>query len=142
MIASLLTESNETIARNFLLLDKIKNSQNVIKPELKARNRSIYCFIFLLTSLRSQFSFTENRCDPSEGRQAVRVKVSVEAPALFVYAQITHPQISSFDLSKNGFIQYHAEDFFTMTFPNANCSIEFTEKNVDIVTVNDFISLQ
>lgn len=87
-----------------------------------------------------QITFVDSKCDPSTGEQAVEAKVTVNSPALFVYIQIKHPQITLYDLSKNGFIQVDDEEHVTITFSNEQCSIKLTAENVCISTINDFIS--
>lgn len=78
-------------------------------------------------------------CDPTTFDHRINIEITVTAPAIFVYVQIKHHQIESYELSKNGFIQLNPVDNTTILFQNRNCAMAISNDNVNILTVNQFI---
>lgn len=81
-----------------------------------------------------------NGCNSETGHHETTVKVTVTAPAVFVYIQIKHEEIHKFELSRNGFIQVKPIENLTISFSNPNCVLNIEEENIIILTVNDFVN--
>lgn len=67
----------------------------------------------------------------------MNLKISVSAPAIFLYIQLHHPEIEKYHLSKNGFIQVDPVEYVNVTITNPNCSAVVQEEHFKIQTVND-----
>lgn len=62
------------------------------------------------------------------------------APALFVYVQVKHQNIDTYQLSKNGYIQINPVENFTITFLDSDCTLTFEEENIHVLSVNEFVN--
>lgn len=87
-----------------------------------------------------QFTIKNEHCDAALSVSSAEIEITVTAPAIFVYVQLKSQQIESYKLSKNGFIQLTPKDLVTITYYNRNCAMAFTNDDIQILTVNDFLT--
>lgn len=80
-------------------------------------------------------------CNPNINIHSANIQTTVSTPAIFVYIKVKSEQIESYKLSKNGFIQVTPKDLVTISFDDPNCTKEFTEEDIQILTVNDFLKM-
>lgn len=106
---------------------------DIAKNKLFCSHRIDVCFLF-------QFVIANDRCDPKSGVYSADIEITVSAPAIFVYVQVTNQQIETYKLSKNGFIQLTSKSLVTISFYNRNCAMEFTNDDINILTVNNFLT--
>lgn len=134
------------MAKNFLLLNKLKKSKQIIDPQLQVRcldifvvSQNIWNKLYLFSTLL-QYTIVNEQCDRKSDVYSADIQISVSAPAIFVYIQVKNEQIETYKLSKNGFIQLTSKDLVTISFYNRNCAMAFTNDDIQISTVNDFLT--
>lgn len=140
-------ETDELLSTNFLLLEKLKKSKQITNPQLQVHHSFIqfrfgfvinfdlfffHCFV--------QYIITNQHCDRKTGIHSANIEITVTAPAIFVYIKIKTPKIETYKFTKNGFIQLTSKDLVTISFNNRNCAMAFTNDDIQILTVNDFLT--
>lgn len=68
-------------------------------------------------------------------------EILVNAPAIFIYIQINHPELQYYTLSKNGFMQNEPIQVVYLAFENPGCSINLQDEHFSVSTLNEFMWL-
>lgn len=66
-------------------------------------------------------------------------EILVNAPAIFIYIQINHPELQYYTLSKNGFMQNEPIQVVYLAFENPGCSINLQDGHFSVSTLNEFM---
>lgn len=130
------------VATNFLLLDKLKRSQQIVNANLQVRCSKEILFICKTKPNISflQYTIVNEVCDSDTNLYSADIQISVSHPAVFVYIQIKNPKIKTYALSKNGFIQLSSIDSVAISFHKPNCAVAFAVDDLQILTVNEFLT--
>lgn len=65
------------------------------------------------------------------------LELKTHYPALFVYIQIN--EVDQYTLSENGFMLVSSPYTVTLDYDDINCNSTLNEKNIKIMTVNNFL---
>lgn len=90
---------------------------------------------FQIQNIRSDIA---NMSD--DGYRTITFDIVIEAPALFVYIQIQHDAIDRYVLTDNGFMQFERNQTIGVNFYDPTGSAAFDERNVHVITVNQFMN--
>lgn len=75
-----------------------------------------------------------------DGEHKIEFTTTVQYPAVFVYVQIEHDSVDVYKLSRNGFMQLDESEPLTLTFRNTDCGVIIEEKNIKVLTINQFMT--
>lgn len=109
---------SNTLSRDYILLTEPKNCRNLGNPKLEHKIATQQC---------------------KHDHSVVSIELRIQRPALFVYLEVTNPNITDYTFSSNGFIQVEPIKVVNLEFKNINCSSVFEENNIEIMTVNDYM---
>ncbi|XP_059621237.1 beta-mannosidase [Phlebotomus argentipes] len=110
--------SGRLISTNFIFPEKLRDAQGIVNPHIDV----------VVASNRCSFSVSQ-----------ISLEVKARAPAIFVYIQINNPDIKSYSLSKNGYIQLEPIHMIRLEFANENCATTLQKRDIRILTINDYL---
>ncbi|TMW52461.1 hypothetical protein DOY81_002476, partial [Sarcophaga bullata] len=118
-----LSQSNRTISRTYIIPGRIANTNGITDPELKFGLTSQYC----LKTYIEYFLYCT-------------ITITVKKPALFVYLEIDHPDIEKYRLSENGIILTDPIKVVQVEIElkSTGC-ITLEKKHVRIMTINELL---
>lgn len=87
-----------------------------------------------------QYEIIKSDCDNESQIGRARIQINITRPAIFVYVKVINPDIASYQLSKNGFIQLISIDYITISFYSRNCAMAISNNDIQILTVNEFLT--
>lgn len=117
----LLDERNKVKARNFLLPEKLINTNGIRNPEI-------------------QLKIAFRRCSYSVGN--ISLEIRIRAPAIFVQLELKTTNKDNLVLkhffSRNGFIQTLPIQTINLEYENEDCLTEINVNDISVMTVNQF----
>uniref|UniRef100_A0A182N1D7 beta-mannosidase n=1 Tax=Anopheles dirus TaxID=7168 RepID=A0A182N1D7_9DIPT len=117
-------QQQPALADNFALLDKLKN----IRPEQRVQPAVTVSVVAAVCSDRSNLT-------------SVSLEVSVSAPALFVYLQLTpeNSTLKQCQFSRNGFLQFQPVRTVQLTCVDPGCRNKIQARDITVRTVNELL---
>lgn len=68
----------------------------------------------------------------------VSIEIKIQKPALFIYLEVTNPEVTNYVFSSNGYMQVEPIRIITLEFENEGCDEKrLTDEHIQIMTVND-----
>uniref|UniRef100_A0ABK8F080 beta-mannosidase n=1 Tax=Anopheles gambiae TaxID=7165 RepID=A0ABK8F080_ANOGA len=114
----------QPIAENFALLDKLKNirQEQRVQPTVS-------------------ISVVSAVCSEQSNLTSVSLEVSVSAPALFVYLQLTpeNSTLKQCQFSRNGFLQFQPVRTVQLTCVDPGCRNKIQARDITVRTVNELL---
>ncbi|XP_055904783.1 beta-mannosidase [Eupeodes corollae] len=115
----LLSTDATVLSRTYHFPSKIKSAVGIMDPDLKVEISSKYC-----------------RTESTKNSYSLAIKI--QRPALFVYIEIIHSSVTTYTLSKNGFLQLDPIQMVHLEFQSKKC-IDLTLDNIKVTTVNQYM---
>ncbi|XP_058128109.1 beta-mannosidase [Anopheles ziemanni] len=115
----------QQLAENFVLLDKLKNVRSAMTAPT------------LVT-----VSVVSAVCSDRNNLTSVSLEVSVRAPALFVYLQLTpeNSTLKQCQFSANGFLQFQPLRTVQLTCVDPGCRSKILARDITVQTVNELLA--
>ncbi|XP_063705099.1 beta-mannosidase [Culicoides brevitarsis] len=112
-------ENAVTLSRDVVLLNPPKDSKG-------------------LGGLLLEKKIVHNYCNKDSNMAIVSIEIKIQKPALFVYLEVTNPEITQYTFSSNGYTQVEPIRIITLEFMNEGCEQgRLSDEHIQIMTVNE-----
>lgn len=112
-------ENGVTLSRDIVLLSSPKDSKG-------------------LSNLLLEKRIVHNYCNALSNMAIVSIEIKIQKPALFIYLEVTNPEVTNYVFSSNGYTQVEPIRIITLEFENEGCDEKrLTDEHIQIMTVND-----
>lgn len=112
-------ESGVTLSRDIVLLGPPKDSIGLENLELEKK-------------------IVHNYCNSQSNMAIASIEIRIRKPALFVYLEVTNPNVTNYWFSTNGYTQVEPIRIITLEFENIGCDNDrLKEEHIQIMTMND-----
>ncbi|XP_058443267.1 beta-mannosidase-like [Malaya genurostris] len=122
LMLQLHSHNGTKLSDNFVLLDKIKNTEHIPEPVV-------------------EITITTKECSLETNIVRYSLKVDVTSPVLFLYMDLK-PEIHTLNrchFSNNGFIQFTPSTVINLECLDDTCKSELKSTDIDVITINQYL---
>uniref|UniRef100_A0A336MH08 beta-mannosidase n=1 Tax=Culicoides sonorensis TaxID=179676 RepID=A0A336MH08_CULSO len=91
-----------------------------------------------LGELQLEKKIVHNYCNEQSFVAIASIEIKIQKPALFIYLEVTNPEIKYYTFSANGYTQVEPIRIVTLEYENPGCDDrQLRDEHIQIMTIND-----